>query len=152
VSFAAIFVPNCDYPAGLLFFAMGPVMGALYMAAVGLLLAVMLPRKWATLCVILWLLSTAAWNLWLFYATPQVFAYNPVLGFYSGTIYDEVIELTPTYLAYRVNTLIQIALFMLIGALAGVLQERGCCHRLLLFCLALKWSDTASFPGLWVLK
>ncbi|HIA04189.1 MAG TPA: hypothetical protein EYN66_20215, partial [Myxococcales bacterium] len=117
VSTAALFVTNCDYLSGLLFFALGPALGALYMSALGLMLGSWLPRKWAVTSIVLWILGTAGWNLLHFYNSPQIFAYNPIIGFYSGTIYDEVIEVSSTYLNYRVGTLSQIALFAVIAAI-----------------------------------
>ena len=42
--------------------------------------------------------------LWIFeiYFNPQIYFYNPVIGFFPGTIYDEDISITATLLFYRV--------------------------------------------------
>lgn len=128
VSTAALFVTNCDYLSGLLFFALGPALGALYMSALGLMLGSWLPRKWAVISIVLWVVGTVGWNLLHFYNSPQIFAYNPIIGFYSGTIYDEVIEISSTYLNYRAGTLSQIALFIVIAAIKRTPSR----HRILL--------------------
>ena len=37
-------------------------------------------------------LSTALVALAYFYCTPAVFAFDPFVGFFSGTLYDEVVD------------------------------------------------------------
>ena len=36
-----------------------------------------------------------------FYFYPQVYLFNPIIGYFSGTIYDDKIDLTSTFLIYR---------------------------------------------------
>lgn len=41
-----------------------------------------------------------------FYLFPQIYAYNPLIGFFPGTIYDELIEFTSHLVFYRVYNII----------------------------------------------
>ena len=54
-------------------------------------------------------LGTIVLGVWRFYATPIVFAFDPFVGYFSGTLYDTVIDAgTPLY-TYRAGTLAALA-------------------------------------------
>jgi len=49
---------------------------------------------------LLWIGSIAL-SAYHLYTDPQIFLYNPFIGFFSGAIYDEVINITWTFVIYR---------------------------------------------------
>ncbi len=112
VTVGGLFVRNCDYTGGLAHYLMNPVLGALYGAAAGLFLASFGNLRRATWGVVGWWLATVLANLWHFYNNPPIYAYNPFIGFFSGSVYDNVIPITTTWLLYRANTAVQIALLV----------------------------------------
>lgn len=101
----ALRVPNCDLGEGLAFFAVLPVPGVLYAAAVGLACGATLTRRRATLAFLAIYLGSIAMSLSRFWATPAIFAYDPFGGFFPGTLYDEVVEIRVPLLTYRLGTL-----------------------------------------------
>lgn len=98
---------NCDLPAGLAFFAMGPGLAAVMGWVVGLWGAALRERRWAQLMVAgcVPAVSTAI-GLWRLWADPVVFAFDPFWGYFSGAIYDEAVSIGPTYLSFRAYNLL----------------------------------------------
>ena len=102
----------CDFWGGSLLFALGPglgtVLGGAWGAVAGELAGrIAKPRRRTAAAVALGLgapLGTALLELGLFYATPVVFAYDPFVGYFSGTLYDTVLE-PGALLTYRAATL-----------------------------------------------
>ncbi len=111
VSIGAIWVRNCDWLAGLWRYALGPGIGACYGVAVGRFCNALFPRR-AGLVVGLWWLGCAAFNLVHIYLHPQIFAYNPFVGYVAGAVYDDYIPVSTTWLLYRLHTLGQIGLLV----------------------------------------
>ncbi len=106
----------CDAAGGTALFVLGPAVGTVWGALWGAL-AVELARRIrggrrrVTAAVLLGLsgpLASAALQLFLFHATPMVFAYDPFVGYFSGALYDTVLE--PSGLAsYRAASLATLA-------------------------------------------
>jgi len=112
VAIAAIWVQNCDPLAGLSFYVMGPLIGAVFAGAVGISSGTLFGHKWGwRVAVIGWFLSIV-WNMAHIYNHPAIFAYNPFVGFFSGAIYDEVVRIAGPYGWYRANTAIQVFLLL----------------------------------------
>lgn len=109
----ALRVPNCDLGEGLAFFAVLPLPGVLYAAAVGLACGTMLARRWATLAFLAVFLGSVGWSVARFWATPAIFAYDPFAGYFPGTVYDEVVEIRAPLLTYRAGTLAATAAILL---------------------------------------
>lgn len=125
----------CELWGGLGYFAItagiGCAMGGVWGAVVGELVAAMVrrgrivrPGRRAFLAVLLAIggpLVTALTSGYRFVTSPMIFAYDPFVGFFSGTLYDTVIDAgTPmlTYRACSIVTLCAVALF------ASVLERR----------------------------
>lgn len=99
----------CSLAEGTEMFALGPLAGSLLAGALGGVLAfVRRSRGWrartAIALAIAAPLSTIAVALLVGYFTPIVFAFDPFVGFFSGTLYDTVIDSVPRLLTYRVGT------------------------------------------------
>jgi tetratricopeptide (TPR) repeat protein len=82
------------------------------------------PRRRAALAVALALagpLGTALASVYRFVTSPMIFAYDPFVGFFSGTLYDTVIDAGAPMVTYRAGSLLSLAALAL---LASVLAPR----------------------------
>ncbi len=104
----------CDLSGGTVFFVLtagfGAVMGGLWGAAVA---EVCRWRKWNRLaCVLLAIagpLAGIAVSVARFYGSPMIFAYDPFFGYFSGTLYDTVIDVRTELWTYRASSLCTLA-------------------------------------------
>ncbi len=99
----------CDLPLGSAHFALGPVPGALLAGAYGALVGELARgrkrrRLFAVLLAITGPLGSMLFSVGRFYASPMVFAYDPFAGYFSGTLYDTVIDFSGL-VSYRAGTL-----------------------------------------------
>ena len=99
----------CDLPLGSAHFALGPVPGALLAGAYGALVGELARGKkrrrlFAVLLAIAGPLGSMLFSVGRFYASPMVFAYDPFAGYFSGTLYDTVIDFSGL-VSYRAGTL-----------------------------------------------
>ena len=97
-----MWTPTCDWWFGLRAFALMPVPRALFGAAIGHALAIVVgvraDRRWfphrsTWLAVIAPIVVLSALGFLRFYREPPVFIYNPLIGFFPGNMYDENIRL-----------------------------------------------------------
>jgi hypothetical protein len=114
----------CSLSEGSAMFALGPLCGAMLAGAIGGGLAFVRQRRgWrartAIGLAIAVPLSTVLVALLLGYFTPIVFAFDPFVGFFSGTLYDTVIDSVPRLLTYRVGTLLTL---VALGSLATLVD------------------------------
>lgn len=109
VTLNALRVRNCDYLGGLAFYAMGPVFGGVYAAMAGVAAGALSRRAWVRRLAFAALVVFAVLvPFWRFLAQPPVHFYHPVLGYFSGAVYDEVIEITRPFFVYRLTDLVEI--------------------------------------------
>jgi len=108
------------------FFPMLTLPSALLASALGVLLGFGLPRIWmAALGWVLLLLLGAAYTAWPLIAGPQVFAFNPLLGYLPGPLYDEVLRIGPPLWWFRLETLLlAVAAVTLTAGLLDVVSGR----------------------------
>ncbi len=99
--------PVCAPLEGLGFFVLGPVFSVILAAAVGVICGALFDRpRLGTTAAVLAPLVLALMELWGFYATPAIYAYGHLFGYFPGTIYDPDITLTATYGSFRVLSLV----------------------------------------------
>jgi tetratricopeptide (TPR) repeat protein len=104
----------CDAGGGTALFALGPTIGAVMGGGWGALVGELILRiKHPTLRTLLALIAAPAGPLlgvllsvWRFYSTPTIFAFDPFFGFFSGTLYDTVVEATVPLLTYRLGSVL----------------------------------------------
>jgi tetratricopeptide (TPR) repeat protein len=102
----------CDAIAGIALFAAGPGVGALlggvWGAVVGIAVTALSPtrpKRWVAVALALsGPLSSIAVSVARFYASPMIFAYDPFVGFFSGSIYDTVVDSRGLW-TYRIGSL-----------------------------------------------
>ncbi len=106
----ALRVKNCDVLEGLAFFAMMPALSVVMATAVGTLWGLTVPRPaLATLGALLTLAASVAWGLWRFYDAPAIFGYDPFVGYFPGTLYDEDVAVRAPFLLSRLYNLVWVA-------------------------------------------
>jgi len=123
----------CELWGALIYFAMNPaagaIMGGAWGAVAGELVAaaasgrVVRTRVRTFAAVALALagpLSAIAVSIYRFYTSPMIFAFDPFVGYFSGALYDTVIDQGTTILSYRAGTLATVTAL----ALALSLLER----------------------------
>ncbi len=103
VSLNALRVRNCNYAAGLAWFAALPVFSAAMGTAAGVcagLLGDFRRRVVPTVIAFTVVIASLLWAGWRFYSAPPIFAYDPFGGYFPGTLYDEEVTLrAPLYWA-----------------------------------------------------
>jgi hypothetical protein len=115
----------CDLTGGSLYFALTVGAGTLLAAVWGAVVAETSRRFGrrrlaAVLLAVAAPLGCIAVSVGRFYGSPMVFAYDPFVGHFAGTLYDTVVEPGSTLLTYRGGTLAT-----LLGAIAAAsLLER----------------------------
>lgn len=124
----------CDILSGLENFALGPGVGALLGGVWGFVvseIAGSVRRRWLrgfllAALAIFGPLSTALFSVARFYGSPMIFAYDPFVGYFSGSLYDTVVDLSGL-VTYRAGSA-----FTLVGAFIAALHlvhdSRGRLH------------------------
>lgn len=125
----------CEWWGALGYFAitaaMGSIVGGTWGAVVGELVAAMArrgrvvkPRRIKTLAVLFALagpLGGVVVSLYRFFTAPMIFAFDPFVGYFSGTLYDTVIDAGTPMLTYRLGSL---ATITAVALFASVLERR----------------------------
>ena len=110
----ALLVKNCSLIQGFILFLLLPVPAVLFSGSIALLLSVLFKRfrkTWFIIAGVLILAQIAIMTL----GTPQIFAFNPLIGFFPGVTYDESLDVLGRLAEYRLTTLVAAALALLVG-------------------------------------
>ena len=121
----ALRVRNCDVGAGLAWFALLPLVSAAMGACAGVVAGLLRPwrgRVAPTALALGIVVASVGWGVWRFYAAPPIFGYDPFVGYFAGTLYDEEIAITA---ALGWSRLYQFALVAGWLALAALLLDAG---------------------------
>ncbi len=115
----------CDLWGGLVGFVLTAFVGALLGGAWGAYVAERArgKKRARLLCVVLSLaapLLGVGVSLWRFYSSPMIFAFDPFVGYFSGTLYDTVVDAGAPLLTYRLGSL---ATLLGAFALASILDR-----------------------------
>ncbi len=99
-------IPSCAPFAGVAFELVGPVAGVLVSATLGVWSATLVraPRT-STALAALAPMAEMALALYRFRASPAIFAYGHVFGWFPGTLYDEGTAIGAPYIALRLASL-----------------------------------------------
>ena len=110
----AFFVKNCSWPLGIMLFLLVTVLGVVFAHALSLFCAIIFPRWKKTSFVIAWI-AVVVQIPYVGLTGPQIFAFNPILGFFPGLTYDETLDVTGRLLMYRAGTLAMSFLLLLVA-------------------------------------
>ena len=114
---------DCYINEGIVFFLLLPAVTVFFSASLGILLGTVFPKRGFLLGALV-LLSTIGFSLWKLYLNPPIFFYNPVIGFFPGPLYDEVIPVTFALVIYRLGVVCWGLLFLMV-----LKQMRGFKHN-----------------------
>lgn len=122
----------CDAAGGSAHFALGPGAGALvagvWGACAGAFASRMSTRRRrraaAVIGGIFGPIASIGVSVYRFYTSPMIFAYDPFVGFFSGTLYDTVIDYTGL-LSYRAGTASTLVAALALGALLTRTESGG---------------------------
>jgi hypothetical protein len=98
-----LFVKNCSIGDGMVFYALTVVPGVLFSVAVAMVVGIVFEKWRKTIFIVLYILVLLHIPLVTFFR-PQIFAFNPILGFFPGFTYDETLQVTQRLLIYRLAT------------------------------------------------
>jgi tetratricopeptide (TPR) repeat protein len=100
----SVFVKNCSIGDGLVLYALTAIPGACFSVSLSFFIGVILERWRKTAFTVFYIVVLLHIPLVTFFR-PQIFAYNPILGFFPGISYDETLLVTQRLLIYRLGTL-----------------------------------------------
>lgn len=115
----------CDLVGGVVGFALtaafGAILGGVWGACVAEVVKIRKRRRlWAVLGALAGPVGGAAVSVGRFYTSPMIFAYDPFVGYFSGTLYDTVIDTGTGLLTYRAGSL---ATLVMVALVASVLER-----------------------------
>jgi tetratricopeptide (TPR) repeat protein len=110
----AFIVKNCSMTQGLFFYATLVLPSLLLCAAIGLLLSVGV-RRWKKTWFVVIMFIMLAQIAVVTFTRPQIFAFNPVVGFFPGVTYDETLAVEGKLVLYRWTTLGAAALISILS-------------------------------------
>ena len=114
----ALFVRNCNIAQGLAFVFLLPVLSGVYGACLGALVRLYAPRShpWMRGALIAaCIVAPLVWTLGILYTQPPIFAYDHLWGYFSGSLYDEVIGIGTALLGFRALTVVRIGVAALLA-------------------------------------
>jgi hypothetical protein len=101
----------CDFSGGAVFYALTAGFGAIVGGTWGAVVAEVCrgrPRARRTWCVLLGLagpIGGIVVSVARFWGSPMIFAYDPFFGFFSGTLYDTIVDVRTELWTYRAGSL-----------------------------------------------
>jgi len=123
---SSLLMVNCPITDGILFYIIITLPSFFFGIAVGYLVFV-ISKKSAYLIFTLAFILILVSPLFEFYFNPQIYFYNPIFGFYPGTIFDEDLSVDKLLIAYR---LCNIVYFSLIIIAAKIICNKNTLYKL----------------------
>lgn len=125
----------CELWGALLYFGLtagvGCVLGGAWGAVSGEITAALVARRGlrrvrlvAVLLALAGPLSGVVVSVHRFYASPMIFAFDPFVGYFSGTLYDTVIDAGTSLLTYRLGSLATLTALSLFASILERQPER----------------------------
>lgn len=111
MNFGMLWIPNCDWVNGWMFFALFPVVSTIFATTLAHLIAASLLSKKKTVFVLLGLFIGIGGALYDIGLQPQFYTYNPVFGGVLGPIYDEELAIRSGIFASKFIALLWALLF-----------------------------------------
>ena len=103
----AVRVRQCAPGEGLAFMILGPAVGCMLAAAVGVWTAALIRGRHLSIAIAAAIpVGASLFGLWTFFATPTVYVFGAFGGYFPGAIYDELVRIPDRYLTYRATTFV----------------------------------------------
>ena len=110
---------DCSLESGIYFYVLIPLISVVYSMAIGSF-AGLIFRKRGFLVGSLILIITILLSLYELYSQTHIFFFNPIIGYFPGSVYDKFIPVTSTLIVYR---LIILGWAILIFTLLNIYQN-----------------------------
>ncbi len=108
---------TCSYVDGLLFFILMPVLTLVYSASlVEMLNQFIRKRKLAIILYFGVFIISLGWELERLYSQPIINIYNHFIGYFPGSLYDEMITVGWPFLFFRINTILFSVIMIVLAA------------------------------------
>jgi hypothetical protein len=91
---------DCSIDSGVIFYLLIPFVTVVYSTALGSLTGSVF-RKRGFIIGALILIFTIIYSIYELYSQPHIFFFNPIIGYFPGSIYDKYIPITITLVLYR---------------------------------------------------
>jgi tetratricopeptide (TPR) repeat protein len=112
----AFFVKNCSFTQGFRLYLLYVVPSAMFCGSLGTLSSIIARKHKKTLFIIVFL-TVLAQIPYVTLSKPQIFAFNPIAGYFPGFTYDESLGGEMRLLVYRVSTLAASALILTVSVI-----------------------------------
>ena len=121
----ALRMRTCEPFSGVVFFVLGPFASYAASTALGVAWGTIVARRGLAIALAsITPFVEIAIATHRIYATPAIFAYGHFFGFFPGTLYDEGTELTSTFVAFRMLTLVGVGGVMAIVSAAHAVRHK----------------------------
>ena len=117
--FSSIIRKDCSLESGIYFYLLIPLVSVIYSSAVGAISGLIFRRR-GFLIGSLILILTILFSVYELYYQAHIFFFNPILGYFPGSVYDKFIPITSTLIIYR---LIILAWAFLIFTIVHIIQS-----------------------------
>jgi tetratricopeptide (TPR) repeat protein len=103
LSLNAFIVKNCSFVEGMEFYALSVLPAVFFSLALSNVASLLIERRKKT--VFLFVSGVVLFHILFVTMTgPQIFAFNPIVGFFPGLTYDESLNVLPRLATYRIGT------------------------------------------------
>ncbi|MGB2868100.1 MAG: hypothetical protein WBD36_06605 [Bacteroidota bacterium] len=112
----AFFIRNCSFPQGFVLYVLITIPAVLLTATVAMVVGASIRRwrkTWFTIIILIILLHIP----YVTFTGSQIFAFNPIVGFFPGLTYDEHLPIVERLILYRISTLVYVGALLIIAAL-----------------------------------
>lgn len=116
---SSILSKDCSLETGIYFYVLIPLVSVVYSTAVGSFTG-MIFRKRGFIVGALILIITILFSLYELYNQTHIFFFNPIIGYFPGSVYDKFIPVSTTLIIYR---FIILAWALLIFTLLSIMQS-----------------------------
>jgi tetratricopeptide (TPR) repeat protein len=124
LSLNAFFVKNCSFVQGILLYLLLPVPAFAFASSLALVIATSIKKWRKTWFVLIW--SVVLLHIVVVTVLgPQIFAFNPIVGYFPGFTYDETLEIIDRLLIYRGGTLLASIALLLFAAARQRAQQHS---------------------------
>jgi hypothetical protein len=113
ILFYSLFNRFCSFWDGLLFYLVIAAPSVIIGASLGLVVQYLI-KRYHILFFILLYISILLIPLIEFYYNPQIYFFNPLFGFFPGTIYDEGLSVSSKLFYYRIFNLLYFSILLVI--------------------------------------
>jgi tetratricopeptide (TPR) repeat protein len=101
----ALLIKNCSFGDGISFYALLVLPTVLFSESLALLISVVIDR-WRKTGFSILFLCILVHIPFVVFLYPQNFVYNPIIGFFPGFSYDEIMHFSRSLVMYRIMTLV----------------------------------------------